>query len=136
MSARYSEMPSLLVLSISLICSSGAVAQRTPGPHIIPIDYEALYAMPAPPTYEPFDVYGLFLVSVAAQETPLVLNPAAQVPDSVEQTTDIVFNTVDNEQLTLDLYWQRQDTTPNPLILIIHGGYWKTGDKSVHMRER
>ncbi len=110
-------------------------AERSPGPYIIPIDYESLYAMPEPPAYEPFEVYGMFLMSVASQQTPLVMNPAAQVPDSIKQTTDVVFKTVDGQQIALDLYEPMDDKTPNPLILIIHGGYWKAGDKSVHVQQ-
>ena len=121
---------------IGLSLSTAIIADtRSPGPHIVPIDYEALYKMEAPPPYEPFDVYGLFLISVAVQETPLVMNPVAPVPESVEQMTDVVFKTVGDERLALDLYWPKGDRTPNPLILIIHGGYWKTGDKSVHVQQ-
>lgn len=41
-------------------------APHKPGPHIVQIDYEALYNMKEPPSYKPFEVYGLFLMSVAA----------------------------------------------------------------------
>ena len=73
-------------------CNTLAEA-RTPGPHIVAIDYEELYAMPSPPAYTPFEVYGLFLFSVAAQETPLVMNPATPVPNSVRQEKHVVFKT-------------------------------------------
>ncbi len=129
------EFRRLLILFLGCSCCLPAIAQRAPGPHIVPIDYEELYAMKAPPSYDPFDVYGLFLISVASQETPLVMNPATPVPDSVKQTKDVVFKTVGDESIALDLYWPTGDTTPNPLILIIHGGYWKTGDKSVHVQQ-
>ncbi len=112
-----------------------AAAERSPGPHIITIDYESLYAMPEPPAYEPFEIYGMFLLSVATQQTPLVMNPAAQVPDGIEQTTDVVFKTIDGQELDLDVYEPVGDNTPNPLILIIHGGYWKAGDKSMHVQQ-
>lgn len=106
-----------------------------PGPHIIPIDYEALYKMEEPPEYEPWDVYGWFLLSVAAQQTPMVVNPWMQVPDHVIKTADVTFKEVDGIKLGLDIYQPKGDRTPNPLILIIHGGYWKSGDKAVHVQQ-
>lgn len=126
----------IVPLAIFVLFSlSTAADERPPGPHIIPIDYESLYAMPEPPAYQPFDVYGTFLLSVAAQQTPLVMNPAAQVPDNVVQTSDVAFKSVDGVDLSLDVYAPKGDATPNPLVLIIHGGYWKTGDKSIHVQQ-
>ncbi|MDJ0521493.1 MAG: alpha/beta hydrolase [Planctomycetota bacterium] len=130
----------ICLVSASLAgCGQQAVeesaAARKPGPHIIPIDYEALYASENPPAYKPWPVYGVFLMSVAAQQTPLVMNPETPVPDTVQATTDIVFKEVDGEQIGVDVYQPKGDTSPNPLILIIHGGYWKAGDKSVHRQQ-
>ena len=72
----------LLVIILGTSWGTAATAQTTPGPHIVPID-EKLYAMEEPPSYEPFDVYGIFLMSVAAQQTPLVMNPGTPVPEGV-----------------------------------------------------
>ena len=108
---------------------------RTPGPHIISIDYDALYKMKEPPAYEPFEVYGMFLMSVAAQQTPLVLNPYMAIPDNVVQSKDIIFKKVGDQEIGVDIYQPKNDPTPNPLILVIHGGYWKSGDKTVHAQQ-
>ncbi|MCK5308476.1 MAG: alpha/beta hydrolase, partial [Zetaproteobacteria bacterium] len=108
---------------------------HTPGPHIIPIDYEALYRMKEPPEYKPFEVYGYFLLSVATQQTPLVMNPQAPVPEHVIKMSDVIFKKVDGVDLGVDIYQPKGDTTPNPLVLIIHGGYWKSGDKAVHVQQ-
>ena len=62
--------------------------------------------MEEPPDYEPWDVYGWFLLSVAAQQTPMAWSHWAVVPDHVVKTTDIVFKEVDGVQLALDLYWE------------------------------
>ena len=126
---------STLLLLLLLSASPEGRGEHAPGPHIVPIDYDALYAMPEPPAYQPFDVYGRFLVSVATQQTPLVFHPAPSIPDTITQTKDVVFKTVDGAALTLDVYHPRGDDTANPLILIIHGGYWKSGDKSVHVQQ-
>ncbi len=132
-----------LTLSLGLGLTLGlmpgdALAQQiptpteTPGPFIKAIDYDALYAMTDPPAYEPFEVYGLFLISVAIQQTPLVLDLFKPVPEGIVKEADVVFKEASGQQITMDIYYDADDPTPNPLILIIHGGYWKTGDKAVH----
>ena len=106
-----------------------------PGPYLISIDYDALYAMEEPPAYEPWDVYGWFLLSVAAQQTPMAWSPWVVLPDHVVKTADVVFKEVDGVQLALDVYREKGIIEPRPLILIIHGGYWKSGDKAVHTQQ-
>jgi len=125
----------LFFLSIILVASSGwaqnvpSPGSHTPGPYIVQIDYDALYRMPNPPEYQPFDFYGAFLFSVANQRTPIVLNPRRPTPDSVTQTLDIDFKEIDGIKLGLDIYQPSGDNTPNPLIVITHGGFWMAGDK-------
>ncbi len=103
---------------------------HVPGPHVIPIDYEALYAMPEPPAYEPFPIYGFFLASVAVQQTPMVVEPFGfTVPDRIRATQDVVYKMIDGLELGLDVFSPAGTSTPNPLIVLIHGGYWRTGDK-------
>ena len=125
----------IAIFSFYTTFSFAEVAAHKPGPHIISIDYEKLYAMKEPPTYKPFEVYGFFLVSVAAQKIPMVMNPQMPVPADIKVTKDIVFKTVDGIKLGLDIYQPKGDKTINPLILIIHGGYWKAGDKAVHVQQ-
>jgi len=128
----------LLFLSIILVASSGwaqnvtSAGSHTPGPHIVSIDYDALYQMPKPPEYKRFGFYGAFLFSVAKQETPMAVDFARSTPDNVSQTMDVVFKNIDGIKLGLDLYQPSKDDTPNPLILITHGGAWKAGDKALY----
>jgi acetyl esterase/lipase len=123
-------------LFAALTACSPALAQQAPapaqapGPHILPIDYSALFAMEKPPDYEPFAFYGEFLLSVAMRQTPLVVDLFKPVPDDVEKFRDVVFKEVDAHVLAMDIYRPKDDETPNPLILIFHGGYWKAGDKA------
>jgi len=118
-----------------LFTTTVSAEEPTPGPYIIPIDYAALFKMKEPPAYKPFAVYGFFLVSVAAQQTPMVMNTWMKVPKGVIQTKDVIFKEVDGKKLGVDIYRPKNDTTPNPLILVIHGGYWKSGDKAVHVQQ-
>lgn len=133
------SMAFAVLLAQSAIAQSSPKAKqgnaRMPGPYIIPIDYEALYRSKTPPAYKPFEVYGWFLVGVAVQQTPMVFNPRMPVPDHITQTKNVIFKEVSGSKLGVDIYRPKNDTTPNPLILVIHGGYWKSGDKSVHVQQ-
>lgn len=106
---------------------------HTPGPYIIPVDYDKLYQLAQPPVYKPFSVYGRFLLGVATQKVPLMANPWMSLPERVTKTADLVYKEVGEKKLRLDIYQPKGDATTKPLILIIHGGYWKTGDKSLHI---
>ena len=107
-------------------------SEHKPGPHTVQIDFDALYEMPNPPVYTKFPYYGAYLFSIADQTTPKVLNPMAPTPDTVTQIMDVVFKEIDGIKLGMDIYHPRGDKTPNPLILITHGGGWEGGDKLVY----
>lgn len=126
----------LILLAITFASlSSFAQVKSVPGPYFKEIDKEAIYQMEQPPQYKPFPVYGMFLVSAAAQQTELVMNPYIKVPETVIQTADVIFKEIDGEKIGVDIYQPKNDNTPNPLIFIIHGGYWKAGDKYVHTQQ-
>lgn len=137
MKQKVAYLITILLLIVPFVGARDVQPSNTgkPGPYIIPVDYNGLYKMEKPPEYEPFDVYGLFLMSVAAQQTPLVMNPYMKVPDHVIQTKDVVFKETNGLKLGVDIYRPKGDMSPNPLILIIHGGYWKSGDKAVHVQQ-
>ena len=124
---------SALIISLSVQVSGQMKSQ--PGPFFKQINNDSIYTLVQPPSYEPFPVYGMFLVSAAAQQTELVMNPLMDVPESVIKTSDVTFKEVDGEKIGVDIYQPRGDNTSNPLILIIHGGYWKAGDKYVHTQQ-
>jgi acetyl esterase/lipase len=98
----------------------------------VQINYDELYRLPKPPEYKPFAFYGAFIFSLADQTTPLAQNLARPTPDNVLQTLDVVFKEIDGIKLGLDVYEPSKDDTPNPLILITHGGAWLAGDKSIY----
>ena len=104
--------------------------ERVYGPRIISIDYDSLYQLKEPPEYKPFKNYGGFLLGVAYQELPMIYGPELPVPENIKKYVDIIFKESNGQSLGVDIYNKKDDNTPNPLILMIHGGYWKTGDKS------
>jgi acetyl esterase/lipase len=48
----------------------------------------------------------------------------------VQVTNDIVYRTVDGEPQLLDAYVPTTDTVKRPVILLVHGGAWRGGDKT------
>lgn len=109
--------------------------QQSYGPRVIPINYDSLYQLDNPPAYKPFEFYGSFLVGVALQQVPMVVDIEHPVPDAIEKFEDVIFKEIDGLEIGVDIYNVKADDTPNPLIIIIHGGYWKAGDKSDHTQQ-
>ena len=117
-------MKKLSLLLLTVVLATGLFAQDSlPGPYFKQINNDSIYNLPEPPAYKPFSVYGMFLVDVAIQNTQMVLNPVIKVPETVEQIKDLTFKEIDGEKIGVDIYMPKGDTTANPLILIIHGGY-------------
>ncbi len=57
----------------------------------------------------------------------------AQVPDTVQFEEEIVYGTVGEEELTLNLARPQQANGEKlPCVLVIHGGAWRSGNKRVH----
>jgi len=129
-----------LVLISGLVPGIGASepdsSRQSFGPRIIPIQYDELFELEEPPPYDPFPMYGAFFFSVAKQQLPMVYDTELELPDHIEKFSDVVYKQVDAMALGLDVYVDRSDPSPNPLILIIHGGYWKAGDKGRFYTQR
>jgi triacylglycerol lipase len=105
-------------------------------PRIALINYEELFQLDKPPPYKPFPMYGSFLFAVANQTLPMVYDTQQALPDHIRKIPDVVYKHSDGVELGLDIYFNREDKSPNPLILIIHGGYWKAGDKGAFYAQR
>lgn len=123
-----------LLLAVSSIKADES--DQSYGPRIITIDYEELFGQETPPSYEPFPMYGSFLFGVANQTLPMVYDTRMALPTHIERVTDVIYKEIDGIALALDVYYNKADSSPNPLILIIHGGYWKAGDKGRFYTQR
>ncbi len=51
------------------------------------------------------------------------------LPEGYRAERDIVYSVADTNQIKLDLYYQPGTERPLPLIIWIHGGAWRGGDK-------
>jgi acetyl esterase/lipase len=71
------------------------------------------------------------LGSTGAIAAPQTLAPHAVVESRAAVTVwpDVPYRTIGDVELTLDVY-APADPGPFPAVLVIHGGYWKIGDKA------
>ena len=53
-----------------------------------------------------------------------------KAPEGITAHRDLLYATADGQQLKLDLYLPAKTNTPPPLMVWIHGGGWKNGDKA------
>lgn len=67
-------------------------------------------------------IAGLVMVSFAA--------PAGAAQGDVTVKRDVVYRTVDGEQLALDVYQPAKKGKDRPAVVVVHGGAWTVGDKS------
>lgn len=137
---------SKIILAVLILIATSCVQQqekelevdgkRVYGPRIIPIDYDSLYQLNEPPDYQPFAMYGSFLFGVANQQIPMVYDTKYQLPEHIQKYTDVIYKESEDLSLALDIYTSKSDKSPIPLILVIHGGYWKAGDKGAFYTQR
>ncbi len=69
------------------------------------------------------------LQAVAAGKVPLISIPT-KLPEGVTSEMGIEYGKVGDRSLKLDLYRPLQAKQPLPLIIFIHGGGWKGGNRS------
>lgn len=56
-----------------------------------------------------------------------------KTPPSVKEQKDLVYNTLGSRKLLLDAFYPKKKTKKQrPALIIIHGGGWRTGDRSQH----
>ena len=66
-------------------------------------------------------------------------NPNASIPlvnpgDSIGSKRDIIYCTVNGHQLKLDIFWPKKGFGGKiPAILVVFGGGWRSGDRSMHV---
>jgi acetyl esterase/lipase len=53
-----------------------------------------------------------------------------QLPEGIRFERDLVYARIGGQELKLDLYWQARAVAPTPVIVWVHGGAWRSGDKS------
>jgi acetyl esterase/lipase len=51
------------------------------------------------------------------------------VPDGIEEIKDIEYKNIDGKSLQLDIYKPKNLSGPVPLLIFVHGGAWRSGNR-------
>jgi len=74
---------------------------------------------------------GNFFIRLAAMIGWLdIINLKPEIPDSITVYQDLVYKEVDSLQLKLDIYKSAALQKPAPVLIFIHGGAWRGGNKA------
>ena len=63
-----------------------------------------------------------------------LIDPSPEIPNNLVAYKDVVYKETKEKTLKLDLYHKNTITKPTPLLVFIHGGSWKSGDKDDYRR--
>jgi len=104
----------ILIIAVMLIVYSSCTSRDSGKPPSPPRGYPNLTLLKA--------------ALVVKLEKLIDTKPA--IPDSIQPFQDLVYKTMGARELKLDIYRKRYQTQPMPVLIFIHGGAWKTGDRS------
>ncbi|MFS8066245.1 MAG: alpha/beta hydrolase [Byssovorax sp.] len=76
------------------------------------------------------DVQPLELSGAPARPRPIVLGDLLLVPTPKVAPTRHLYREIDGHSLHLDLYQRSDAPRPQPLLVVIHGGSWNSGDST------
>lgn len=121
MNRRHSVWNALcLGLTAAAIALSGCTpGGKTPAPPAAP--------PPAPPPG--YESAGAAMQAVLAGQVPLVQTPR-EMPPGVVEKKDIEYGRAGDRPLLLNLYLPEGPAKPVPVLLFIHGGGWRKGDRA------
>jgi acetyl esterase/lipase len=79
--------------------------------------------------------YYFFVPTVVAAYTGLesLIDKAPLVPENVEAFKNIEYKNINGKSLQLDIYQPKGLTKPAPLLVFIHGGGWRGGDRADYL---
>ena len=62
-----------------------------------------------------------------------MIDKAPPVPENVLETKNIEYKNINGKSLQMDIYQPKGLTKPAPLLVFIHGGGWKSGQRSDYL---
>ena len=75
-----------------------------------------------------FAVYSTFIKTKKTYPNISIASPPT--PKGVKIKKDIVYSRIGTRKLVLDIFYPKKSKQKNPAVLMIHGGGWRSGDRS------
>ncbi len=79
--------------------------------------------------------YYFYVPTIVAAYTGLesLINKTPAVPENVEAIKNVEYKNLNGRSLQLDIYRPKEMTKPAPLLVFIHGGGWRGGDRADYL---
>lgn len=75
-----------------------------------------------------------FLKAALALGRIELIDTEPAIPEELHVERDVAYREVDGRELAFDVYRRADQTEPAPLLVFIHGGSWKSGDRDDYRR--
>jgi pectinesterase len=75
-----------------------------------------------------YTVYGYFQKELV--RFPFIKIAKKKIPANVIEKSNLIYKTIGKRKLKLDLFIPCETENPMPIVVFIHGGGWRSGDKS------
>jgi acetyl esterase/lipase len=96
---------------------------------IIPRTWSALNPKKPPLGYH-FVAPAYLAIGIGLEE---LINKTPDIPEDIEEIKNIEYKSIDGKSLQLDIYKPKNIKNPAPLLVFIHGGGWKGGNRSDYL---
>jgi len=93
---------------------------------LTPRAYDALFPEKPPLGYH-FLTTSYLALMIGLED---LIEKAPVVPDDIEQIKNVTYKNINGDSLQLDLYKPKNMDKPAPLIVFLHGGGWKKGNRA------
>ncbi len=75
-----------------------------------------------------YTVYGYYQKELV--RFPFIKITKKEIPANVMEVSNLIYKSIGKRNLKLDLFFPTESEKPIPIVIFIHGGGWRSGDKS------
>lgn len=84
-----------------------------------------------PPPPEGYRTRPLMTLAYHTGQVDLMKIPEQRLPDGVSEELNLIYGTVNDQPLKLDLFRRDSENKPVPGVIFVHGGGWSGGEKEM-----
>jgi acetyl esterase/lipase len=96
---------------------------------VTPRLWSVIYPVKPPVGYH-LEVLDYLAVAVGLEKT---INMTPAIPEDIQEIKNIEYKNIDGKSLQLDMYIPKNIKKPSPLLVFIHGGGWRSGQRSDYL---